>query len=157
MKILISSKHYLIALGSFTSIGLGISYLLGGIDSSLIALFIFIALDFIIGLFNALILKKSKKTKHGKASSAQGIKGIIKKIYILFMIVVAQQLDILLGSNFVRDGAIIGFGAMEVLSIIENITFAGVPVPNIIKNALEILNKKEEEKEKKKDDDLGNN
>lgn len=44
-----------------------------------------------------------------------------------------------------RDGAVIAFISMEGVSILENSTLAGLHVPRIIKNALEVLNKKEDD------------
>ena len=42
-------------------------------------------------------------------SSEAGIKGLAKKIFILFLVALAEQLDIVLGTNLVRDGAVIAF------------------------------------------------
>lgn len=36
---------------------------------------------------------------------------------------------------------------MEGISIVENATLAGLPIPRVIKNALEIINKKEKDKD----------
>ena len=51
----------------------------------------------------------------------------------------------MLGTSIVRDGVVIAFISMEGISILENATLAGLPVPRIIKNALEVLNKSEDE------------
>ena len=59
----------------------------------------------------------------------------------------AKQIDIVLNTNVIRDGAIIAFISMEGISILENVTLAGLPVPKVIKNALEVLNKKESDKD----------
>jgi phage-related holin len=37
---------------------------------------------------------------------------------------------------------------MEGISIIENASLAGLPIPRVIKNALEIISKKEKDKDK---------
>lgn len=132
----------------FTFLGGAISYILGGIDASLIALFIFMVIDTIMGFTNALLFNKSKKTKTGRASSSAGIKGITKKFMMIFIVVVANQVDIVMGTTFVRDGVVIGYAAMEALSIVENAANMGVPIPKILRDALEIMNKSnEEEKE----------
>ena len=40
---------------------------------------------------------------------------------------------------------------MEGLSIVENMGFMGIPVPKVVKDALEILNKKEKDETSKED------
>lgn len=127
------------------SIGSFASYLFGGFDKLLIALVIFMIIDFLSGLILAIVFKNSSKTKNGRVSSEAGIRGLAKKIFILFLVTVATQLDLLLGTSIVRDGVVIAFISMEGISILENATLTGLPVPRIIKNALEVLNKSEDE------------
>ena len=129
------------------SLGSLASYLFGGFDKLLIALIIFMIIDFLSGLILAIVFKKSSKTKSGRVSSEAGIKGLAKKIFILFLVALAEQLDIVLGINLVRDGAVIAFISMEGVSILENSTLAGLPVPRMIKNALEVLSKGEDKKD----------
>lgn len=129
------------------SLGSLASYLFGGFDKLLIALIIFMIIDFLSGLILAIVFKKSSKTKSGRVSSEAGIKGLSKKIFILFLVALAEQLDIVLGTNLVRDGAVIAFISMEGVSILENSTLAGLPVPRMIKNALEVLSKGEDKKD----------
>jgi toxin secretion/phage lysis holin len=129
------------------SLGSLASYLFGGFDKLLIALIIFMIIDFLSGLILAIVFKKSSKTKYGRVSSEAGIKGLAKKIFILFLVALAEQLDIVLGTNLVRDGAVIAFISMEGVSILENSTLAGLPVPRMIKNALEVLSKGEDKKD----------
>lgn len=50
-------------------------------------------------------------------------------------------------TTLIRDGAVITFIWMEGLNILENSTLAGLKVPGVIKNALEVLNKGEDENE----------
>jgi toxin secretion/phage lysis holin len=133
---------------TFGSIGSLLSFLLGGFDSVMIALLIFMVIDFLSGLILAIVFKKSKKTESGRLSSQAGILGLTKKIFILFLVAVSTQLDIILGTNFIRDGTVIGFISMEGISIIENASLAGLPIPKVIKNALEIISKKEKDKDK---------
>ncbi|HQD91863.1 MAG TPA: phage holin family protein [Bacilli bacterium] len=132
---------------TFGSIGSLLSFLLGGFDSVMIALLIFMVIDFLSGLILAIVFKKSKKTESGRLSSQAGILGLTKKIFILFLVAVSTQLDIILGTTFIRDGTVIGFISMEGISIIENASLAGLPIPRVIKNALEIISKKEKDKD----------
>ncbi len=132
----------------FGSIGSLLSFLLGGFDNVMIALLIFMVLDFLSGLILAIVFKNSKKTDNGKLSSSAGIIGLSKKILILFLVALSTQLDIILETSFIRDGTVIGFISMEGISIIENASLAGLPIPKVIKNALEIISKKEKDKDK---------
>ena len=129
------------------SIGSFASYLFGGFDKLLIALVIFMIIDFLSGLILAIVFKNSSKTKNGRVSSEAGIRGLAKKIFILFLVTVATQLDLVLGTSIVRDGVVIAFISMEGIDILENATLAGLPVPRIIKNALEVLSKVEDKKD----------
>ena len=131
----------------FGSIGSLLSFLLGGFDNVMIALLIFMVLDFFSGIILAIVFKNSKKTDNGKLSSSAGIIGLSKKIFILFLVALATQLDIVLETSFIRDGTVIGFISMEGISIIENASLAGLPIPRVIKDALEIINKKEKDKD----------
>ena len=117
----------------FGSIGSLLSFLLGGFDSVMIALLIFMVIDFLSGLILAIVFKKSKKTESGRLSSQAGILGLTKKIFILFLVAVSTQLDIILGTTFIRDGTVIGFISMEGISIVENASLAGLPIPRVIK------------------------
>jgi len=51
-------------------------------------------------------------------------------------------LDMIIGSNLLRDAAVIAFVANETISIVENAGLMGVPVPPVIVQAIEVLKKK---------------
>jgi toxin secretion/phage lysis holin len=58
------------------------------------------------------------------------------------MIVVAVRIDMLLGTTYVRDATCIGFCVNELLSIIENTSLMGIPYPDAIKKAIDVLQRK---------------
>lgn len=118
-----------------------IAAILGGWDSALATLIIFMAIDFTTGLIAA-AMGKSKHSKSGKLSSKAGWVGLAKKFCILLMIVVAVRIDILLGTTYIRDATCIGFCVNELLSIIENTSLMGIPYPDAIKKAIEVLQKR---------------
>ena len=60
----------------------------------------------------------------------------------LLIIVVAVRIDILIGTTYVRDATCIGFCVNELLSIVENTSLMGVPYPDAIKKAIDVLQKK---------------
>lgn len=123
-------------------IGAGISWAFGGWDAALGALLICITVDYISGSLVALVFHKSAKTETGAYNSAYGLKGLCKKGLMLLFVLVAVQMDRVLGTAYVRDAVCIGFCTNEVLSIIENLGLAGVPMPQAVIKALELLQKK---------------
>lgn len=105
-----------------------LSQLLGGWDVWLQVLVAFIVLDYLTGVLAALYSKE--------LDSSVGHKGIIKKVFILCLVAVAYQLDVLSGTNIIRV-AVIGFYiGTEGLSIVENAIKAGLNVPDKLKDAL---------------------
>lgn len=123
-------------------IGAGVSYLVGGFDSTVIALLMFMGIDFVTGLIVGGVFHKSPKTETGTLESKAGWKGLCKKGVVLFFVFIGTQLDILLTTEYIRDGVCIAFIVNELLSIIENAGLMGVPIPKILANAIEILKSK---------------
>ncbi len=119
-----------------------ISWLIGGWNAALTTLVIFMVIDFISGLIVAGVFKESKKTASGALSSKVGFKGICKKCMILLFVLIGAQLDIVLKVNMVRDGVCIAFILNELISIVENAGLMGIPIPGVIKRALDMLQKK---------------
>ena len=122
--------------------GAAVSWAFGGWDTAIAALLIFIAADYVSGSMVALVFHKSNKTESGAYNSAYGLKGLCKKGLMLLFVLVAVQMDKLLGSDYVRDAVCIGFSMNEILSITENLGLAGVPMPDVITKALDQLQKK---------------
>ena len=119
-----------------------IASLFGGWDSALTTLVIFMTIDYLSGLAVGGIFKKSPKTENGALESKAGFKGLVKKGMILLIVLVTCRLDIMFDFPFVKDAAIIAFIVNETVSIIENAGLMGVPIPNVIRKAIEILNAK---------------
>lgn len=126
-------------------IGAFIAHLYGGWTQGMTTLVILMIIDYIIGLITAGVFGKSKKTENGKLESRAGWKGLVRKGITLLIILVATRIDILIGTNLVRDASVIGFCANECLSIIEGAGLCGVPLPKVVVNAVEILQKKAEQ------------
>ena len=121
-----------------------ITNLLGGWDTALQTILIFMAIDYVTGLVVAGVFKKSTKTDTGALESKAGWKGLCRKGMTLLIILVAAQLDKVTGTEVIRNAVIIGYIANEALSIIENAGLMGLPVPKFIVNAIDILKKKSE-------------
>ena len=124
------------------AVGAWIADLFGGFDAALITLTLFMAADYITGLVVAGVFHRSPKTETGALESRAGLKGLLRKGGMLLVVLVACRLDLLLGSDFIRDAAVIAFAANETISIIENLALMGVPVPKVLTEAIEVLKKK---------------
>lgn len=123
-------------------IGAAIGWAFGGFDAAMGALLMCMAVDYFSGSIVALVFHKSSKTETGSYNSMYGLKGLCKKGLMLLFVLVAVQIDRLLGTSYVRDAVCIGFCANEVLSIIENLGLAGIPMPEAVMKALEQLQNK---------------
>lgn len=122
-------------------LGATAAWLWGGWDAALLSLMVCMAADYISGSIVALVFHKSRKTANGAYDSGYGLKGLCKKGLMLLFVTVAVQVDRLLGADYVRDAVCIGFCVNEILSIVENLGLAGVPLPKAVVNALEQLRK----------------
>ena len=121
-----------------------IASLFGGWDAALITLVIFMGIDYITGLIVAGVFHNSGKSENGTLESLAGWKGLCRKGVTLLVVLVACRLDLVMGSNFIRDAVVIAFIANETISIIENAGLMGVPIPAMIVKAVEVLKKKAE-------------
>ena len=60
----------------------------------------------------------------------------------LFCVLIAVRLDLLIGTSYLRDAVCIAFITNEVVSIVENAGLMGVPLPEILKKMIDVLEKK---------------
>lgn len=122
-----------------STLGTMLINIIGKPTDELMILLLLMVIDLIAGTLVSAVWHKSSKTKSGKLSSRVMFKGIVKKILTLVIVVIAYQLDILLGINVIRYIVIITLIIEEILSIIETITLTDLKVPAIITKALDIL------------------
>lgn len=128
----------------FGVIGSAIASFFGGWDAGLATLLIFMCLDYVSGLIVAGVFKNSPKTDTGSLESKAGWKGLCRKCITLVFVLIAYRLDLVIGTNYIRDAVIIGFIANETISLVENAGLMGVPLPAVITKAIDILQKKTE-------------
>lgn len=115
------------------------SFLFGGWSALLQTLVLFIILDYIFAIVVA--------ATHGELNSKKGFKGIAKKVGILVLVAVAHQVDSILGDgSLIRDSVIFFYIANELLSILETVGKTNLPIPNVLRKAVETLNSKGEGK-----------
>ena len=106
--------------GIFTAVGVAggfIASLFGGWDASLTTLLIFMGVDYATGLIVAGVFHKSQKSEDGALESRAGWKGLCRKGVTLLVVLVACRLDMVTGSNFIRDATVIAFIANETISL----------------------------------------
>lgn len=124
--------------GILAALSISLTFLFGDFDTIMIVLCAFIIFDFIFGTIKGYVQKN--------LSSAFMFKGIAKKVAELFIVAIAFQIDKLTGNPdmLIRSMVCYFYIANEGLSIIENAVAIGVPVPEIVKEALEMLAEKSE-------------
>ena len=114
------------------------TYLFGGWDIALIVLVAFMVLDYATGVIWAYIQKN--------LNSEIGFKGLVKKCMILVVLVVAVLLDRMInsGTAVFRTLVCYFYIANEGISLLENVSNLGLPIPDKLKVALQQLNENEE-------------
>ena len=114
----------------FAAIGLMLGRFLGGMDGLLYALIAFVAADYVTGVLVAIYQKK--------LSSSVGFKGIAKKIIIFILVAVAHVLDanVMNMGSAMRTAVIFFYLSNEGISILENVTKMGLPVPQKLKDVM---------------------
>jgi len=122
------------ALGGFAA------WFLGGLDGLIYALIGFVSVDYATGILRAVVEKK--------LSSRIGATGIAKKVATFLLVGVAHIADTyLLGNGGVLRAAVICFYMTnESVSLLENATAIGLPVPEKVKNILIQLHGKNTDK-----------
>lgn len=125
----------------FTIIGGWLGYFLGGCDGLLIALVMFVVMDYISGVMCAIADKN--------LSSEVGFKGICRKVLIFILVGIANILDVqVIGTGSVLRTAIIFFYiSNEGVSLLENAAHLGLPVPEKLKVVLKQLHDKSDKEE----------
>lgn len=122
--------------------GAVVAKLLGGWNSAITTLFIFMVLDYITGLAVAAVFTNSNKTKSGGLSSRVCLKGLLKKIAMFIMVIAAHRIDLVLSVDYIRNAVVIAFISNELISLIENAGLMGIPIPAVITKAIDVLKEK---------------
>ncbi|WP_242272147.1 holin family protein [Bacillus cereus group sp. BfR-BA-01310] len=131
-------KSFVFTFGGFCG------YFLGGWDMTLQVLITMAIIDYATGMIAATVL--------GELKSKIGFKGIAKKVVLFLLVGVAAQVDVAIGSNSaIREATIFFFMGNELLSLLENAGRMGIPLPQALTNAVEILGGKQKQEEKKGD------
>ncbi|WP_035502832.1 holin family protein [Parageobacillus thermoglucosidasius] len=125
------------------AVGAVVGFLFGGWSILLGILLAFVVIDYVTGMMAAYV--------EGRLRSNIGFKRIPKKVMIFVLVAVAHLVDRAVGTNdLFRDATIFFYLANELVSIIENAGRMGLPVPQQVRQAVEVLQGKSEKGEDKK-------
>lgn len=122
-----------------------LGYFLGGCDGLLYTLIAFVTIDYITGVMCAI---------NDKALSSEvGFKGICRKVLIFLLVGIANILDlhVIKTGSVLRTAVIFFYISNEGVSLLENASHLGLPVPQKIKAVLEQLHDRAEDEEKEDD------
>ncbi len=112
-------------------------------------------LDMVTGLICG-ATGKSLKTETGKLSSKAAFEGLMKKVMVLLVVLLAALIDLAVTSgagisfNATVGAVCLWFIASEGVSVLENAAQLGLPIPRVLTQALDIMSSKgagEDEKE----------
>lgn len=110
-----------------------VTFLFGQWNNALTALAMFMLIDYITGVMAAYLKPKAK------LSSKRGLRGIVKKLALVTFVVFAHYLDLAIRQNIFCLLVTYALLGNEGLSITENLSHCGVPIPVSVKNKLEQL------------------
>lgn len=132
----------------FITVSMAIYGMVSGFDSKIICLVSLMGIDWLLGGFIIPFgFKNSPKTNTGGASSTAGFKGIVKKICILLCVLAGYIIDYMVGIDIVYNSVIFGFACNEILSLIENMGLMDIPIPEAIREGVDLLKNKGEKHE----------
>lgn len=126
-----------IALNTITGIvGSVVTFAFGGWSQLLTFFLVAITVDYITGVAASL--------REGQGlNSNTGFWGIARKVFMLFIIMLGHQMDLLLETDMIMSGAIYFYLANELISITENYGRLGLPLPQKIRDMIQILKQKD--------------
>ena len=128
MKNFIEAAQY-----AFAALGGAVGAVMGGFDGFLYALIMFVVVDYLTGVMVAILDKK--------LSSEVGFHGIFKKVVIFALVAVGHIVDtyVIQNGSVIRTAVIFFYLSNEGISILENASVLGLPVPQKLKDVLEQL------------------
>lgn len=106
-------------------------------------------LDYVTGLICGWV-GKSPKTETGGLSSRAAFEGLMRKCMIILVVLLAWLCDYAVATgagvtfNAVTGAVCLWFIASEGVSVLENAAAMGLPVPGVLRKALEMMRQKGE-------------
>lgn len=123
--------------GAIAASGTAVTFLYGEWSALLGILVAFVVFDYLTGVMAG--------AYEGKLSSQVGFRAIPKKVMIFALVAVAHLVDQSVGDGHIfRDAVIFFYLANELVSIIENAGRVGLPIPDLLTRAVDVLRSKGE-------------
>lgn len=134
----------------------GLLHYLGIVAVPIIILIVAMIIDYVTGMLSAWL--------NAELSSKKGIKGIVKKISYLALVAVAMIVDWLICCGLQQINVDIKYSVFfavlvavwliinELISVLENLSRMGVPIPNFLKKLINRLKNTVDEKGDDKSD-----
>lgn len=134
----------------------GLLYYLGIVAVPIIILIVAMIIDYVTGMLSAWL--------NAELSSKKGIKGIVKKISYLALVAVAMIVDWLIFQGLQQINVDLHYSVFfavlvtvwliinELISVLENLSRMGVPIPNFLKKIIDRLKNTVDEKGDNKND-----
>ena len=134
----------------------GLLYYLGIVAVPIIILIVAMIIDYVTGMLSAWL--------NSELSSKKGIKGIVKKISYLALVAVAMIVDWLIFQGLQQINVDLHYSVFfavlvtvwliinELISVLENLSRMGVPIPNFLKKIIDRLKNTVDEKGDDKND-----
>lgn len=137
MSLLVPAKGeaYLMVISG--TVGSALAWALGGIDLQLQWLLMFVAVDYVTGTIAA--------GKTGEWNSRVGFRGLFKKVFIFVVVMLSHGLDVITGTEMLRNAAIVAYAVNELGSTLENMDrlgFGGM-IPSFLHRAIKELKSRE--------------
>lgn len=112
--------------------------LFGSVDGLFVTLLIFMTVDYITGVCAAVVNKQ--------LSSRIGAKGLVKKFGILCIVSIAALIEKnIIDTAALRDVVILYYISNEGISILENSSRIGIPIPQKLREVLKHIPENDEE------------
>ena len=123
---------------AFAATGGAICWFMGGWDYLLLVLVLMVTVDYLTGWLRAAYQKR--------LSSAACWRGIAKKVMTFTLVGVAHVIGyhVIGVGDAIRSAVIVFYISNEGLSVLENATAMGLPLPDKLKDVLSILHDKNE-------------
>ena len=128
--------------GVIGAIGGIVTTILGTWTLAITIMVICMGVDIITGIAVAKFFINSPKTESGGYSSREVRKGLMRKGGMCLVVLIAHYVDLLIGTQYVRDAVVVFTVFNEIMSILENVALMGVPIPKILLKGLDVLHEK---------------
>lgn len=114
-----------------------ISFAVDGLGMAVTVLIIMMAIDYATGIMSGVVNRN--------LNSRIGFNGIIRKMYYLMLVGAVYAIALVVpGIEYAGDGAAIALCVLELISITENGTKIGLPMPKFVHDLLLIVKEKTE-------------